>query len=262
MEMPSKSHKETSEAKKSTKNSGLRETFRDIGHLVRAQWPKYLIDILVIIIGITISFTLDSRKEEANRAVLENKYSKGLLEDIDSDITKLGDLIIKTKQIVSSANALLVLTNQQDQAPIDLEKFSSNFSKMLATPKFISKDATFLDLRSGNIQLITDFRIRATLFEYYGLYETIKADETLERDQLVNLVQPYLLKTFSAKAFIISKKLIVPKGTDLRIVLQENGFSNSVGMRLIVRQDLLIRYQEQLRQAEKFKATLEKLIQY
>jgi hypothetical protein len=66
-------------------------SIREISGLIKTQWPRYLVDILVIILGITISFTLDSRKEEADRATLEQVYLKSLLtDDVPGEFIQVG----------------------------------------------------------------------------------------------------------------------------------------------------------------------------
>src|SRR5258708_17064552 len=51
----------------------------EIGWLLKSQWPKYLVDVLVIILSITISFTFDNYKDKSNRRTSEQAYLKALL---------------------------------------------------------------------------------------------------------------------------------------------------------------------------------------
>ncbi len=234
---------------------------RDIGHLLRLQWPKYLVDILVIILGITISFMLDSRKEESNRQASEQVYLKSLLADITSDIDELNNHVItKTKEIVNKADAMLVLTDQPDVAIADVNQFAADIFVIMERPNFTSKDATFSDLRSsGNMQLITNVKLKTRLFEYYRLYESMKVVETAEREVSNTIIAPYLLKRFSIKSMVVRKKPVLTK-IEWKDVLRETEFSNTVSLRLINRQELLEGYQNELDLALKIKTILESQI--
>ncbi len=219
----------------SSKNRSDRwASFRGIGDLLRSQWPKYMMDIVVIILGISISFTLDGRKEEATRAASEQVYLQSLLGDITSDIDELNKVINKTKTVVDKGYAILELTKDPGKENIDLTQFSNDFKDIVARPNFVSKDATFSDLRSsGNMQLLTNTKLKAELFTYFRLYESNKAVEISERETMNTIIAPYLMKRFSIAGLTANDKTsILKNGVDLQVVLSENEFSNAVALRL------------------------------
>lgn len=57
-------------------------TLRETSFRLASRWPENLIEIIVVIIGITISFVLNSKKEESERVSLEQVYLKNLHSDI------------------------------------------------------------------------------------------------------------------------------------------------------------------------------------
>lgn len=77
------------------------------GKLLSERWPEYILEIIVVIIGITISFTINNIQSDAADRRLEQTYLMGFLEDISSDILELEELITETKKVVECGRILL-----------------------------------------------------------------------------------------------------------------------------------------------------------
>lgn len=231
-------------------------SFREIGLLLRLQWPKYLVDVLVIILSITISFTFDNFKEESNRKASEQAYLKALLGDITSDINELNHVIASTDTVVAKANWLLALSDNPKE--IKMEEFGTAIKQVMERPNFISKDATFSDLTSsGNMLLLEDINLKAILFEYHRLYESVKAVETAERETANVNVAPYLMKNLSIKGLKKGGRgSVLHRGVTIDQLLQQDDFNNVVSVRLVNRAELLEGYKAELELAEKIRDRL------
>jgi hypothetical protein len=245
------------ESKDSASSPNRWASFREIGFLFRSQWPKYLVDVLVIIIGITLSFTFDSFKEEYNRRATEKAYIKALLGDVISDIHELKRVIAASENVVEKANWLLSMTDKPKE--INREQFATAVKEVMDRTNFISKDATFSDLTSsGNMLLLEDINLKATLFEYHRLYESVRAVEIAERETANINIAPYLMKNFSIKGLKKGgKTTIVHQGVNLDQLLGDNDFSNIISVRWVDRSELLDDYRLELTMAEKIKAQLD-----
>ncbi len=169
---------------------------QDIHILIQSKWPAYLVEIIVIIIGISISFLIDSIKENSAERQLERTYLHGLVSDIERDIDSLEYLIKKNDSVIASVNRLLVFIDKRDKIEEDMFQYGSDVGFMLRRPKFYSINATFLDLKSGNLQMVKDSEIRKSLFLYYTFVETIYDFQETEEYATINLLQPYLYKNF------------------------------------------------------------------
>jgi hypothetical protein len=231
-------------------------SFREIGLLLRSQWPNYLVDVLVIILSITISFTFDNYKEESNRKASEQAYLKALMGDITSDIDELNDVIASTSKVVSQANWLISLSD--DPKEIKMDEFASAIKEVMERPNFISKDATFSDLTSsGNMLLLEDIKLKAILFEYHRLYESVRAVETAERETANVNVAPYLMKNLSIKGLKKGGKgSVLHHGVTIDQLLQQDDFNNVISIRLVNRAELLEGYKAELELAKKIEDRL------
>src|ERR1700722_18201494 len=78
-----------------------------VSALIRDMWPAYLIEIFVIILGISVSLGLEQWRDISKEARLENIYLKNLLADVDVDLQILRDVTASTQKILDSGNELL-----------------------------------------------------------------------------------------------------------------------------------------------------------
>jgi hypothetical protein len=231
-------------------------SFKEIGLLLRSQWPKYLVDIFVIILSITISFTFDSFKEESNRKASEQAYLKALLGDITSDINELNRVIHATDNVIDKANWLLSLSDNPKE--IKMEEFATAIKDVMERPNFTSKDATFSDLTSsGNVLLLEDINLKGMLFDYHRLYESVRAIETAERETVNTSIAPYIMKNISIKGLRTGMKSpVLHRGINIYQLIQEDDFSNIFSLRLENRSELVDAYRFELTLAERIKIAL------
>lgn len=229
---------------------------KEIGMLLRTQWPKYLVDILVIILSITLSFMFDSFKEDSGRKASERAYLKALQGDIESDIQELKNVIAQTENVVAKANWLVNLPD--DAAAINRDEFAEAIKQVVERPNFNSKGATFSDLTSsGNMLLLEDINLKAALFEYYRFYESIRAVEVAERETMNVNVAPYLIRNFSIKRLARGATgSVLHQGVELNDLLHNDDFTNIFSIRLVSRKELLDDYRIELASAEKIKVLL------
>ena len=160
---------------------------------LRHRWPEYLIEIFVIVFSISVSFGLDQWKERRRDDEVERLYLKTLSDNLASDLDALGEIVAATQGVIARTRELLAASRSPTPPPA--AEFNAAFSEMARRPSFFAHDAAFSDLRSsGNLKVIHDFKLKNALFDYYGEYESIKAKELTERESMITLVAPFVLK--------------------------------------------------------------------
>jgi hypothetical protein len=160
---------------------------------LRHRWPEYLIEIFVIVFSISVSFGLDQWKERRREDEIERLYLKTLADNLGADVDALGEIIGATRGVIQRTQELLAASRSPTPPPA--ARFNAAFSEMARRPSFFAHDAAFSDLRSsGNLRVIHDFKLKNALFDYYGEYESIKAKELTERESMITLVAPFVLK--------------------------------------------------------------------
>lgn len=209
--------------------------------LIREKWPEYVLEVVVIIFSITISFAFDEWKDERHKRELEQTYLKGLYSDIQTDISQLGEVIAETKQVVQIATKLTTVTPQSPT--IDYHQFVSDVRFIFKRPRFVAEDATFSDLKStGNMQVISKFPLKQALFDYYKQYETIGRVETAELETTNTIIGPYLLARLP-----LAEQANQPPKSNWTAVMTETAYQNAVLVRRATREELLQDYQQSLR---------------
>jgi len=218
---------------------------------LRHRWPEYLTEIFVIVFSISISFALDQWKERRHDHEVEQLYLKTLSNNLASDIDTLHEVIPESRLVVRKAQGLIAASRATTAAagPAD-----EDIQDLARRPSFVAHDAAFSDLRSsGNLKVLHDFALKNALFDYYEHYEAIQAKQTAERESLINLTAPYLIKTVSLGGGLGS-------ATDpLRgAMLHDRVFLNTLWIRVHERSELLGDYEQALDLAQRMKRRIAK----
>lgn len=159
------------------------------------NWLDHIANLLVVILGISIAFYLESYKEEENNRKQERKYVESLIKDLETDIQHLDTLRSKRNGRIS--NALIELSN----ASIGRSKVSDtallNYTLLIQyNPTFVPQRTTYESLKSsGKMDLIGSFEVRSDVIDLYEQYYR----GTLEYDDVINqhlrdFVKPFYMK--------------------------------------------------------------------
>ncbi|GAB3337184.1 hypothetical protein GCM10027299_48010 [Larkinella ripae] len=215
--------------------------------LIRERWPEYVLEILVIIVSITLSFLFDEWRERQRKAEVEQFYLKGLASDIETDRRELVKVIRETELVLQNAEKL-VRISERPVSPDSSRLVLDAIRFIMKRPRFIAEDVTFLDLKStGNMQMMTNPVLKRTLFDYYNKYESVTRVENAELDAVTSISGPFLI---SRIPFL---------GGNSREVVQYLGqtpFRNILFLRQTNRTELLDGYQQLMKLA----LTIQKLV--
>jgi hypothetical protein len=199
--------------------------------LIAEMWPAYLIEILVIILGISITLVLEEWRDHQREQQLEKIYETNLLADITVDQKSLADVTDSTELLIKKGEDLL---NHPSSATL-----YADLRGILSRPNFTSGDATFSDLKSsGNLRLLSDISLKNGLFAYYSLTQNLKENQDAEREATIALTGAYFLKRFP----LATGKDRPMSEQDLRRLSTDNEFSNNVLLRVSTRKELLDGY--------------------
>ncbi len=220
--------------------------------VVRHRWPEYLIEMIVIILSISISFALDQWKEKRHDHEVEQLYLKTLSNNLISDIDALHEAIPETRLVIRKAQKLLAASQASPAAAAPPGLLEEDLRDIGRRPLFFAHDAAFSDLRSsGNLRVLNDFRLKNALFDYYGQYESIKAKEGAERESLITLIAPNLIR-------VVSLGGAAEPGSTPAALPHDRVFANSMWIRIHERSELLRDYEEELRLAEAIQRRLKR----
>ena len=212
-------------------------------HLLSERWPAYLIEVVVIILGISITLVLEEWRDKSKEAKLAAVYKDNLATDIEADEKSLRYAIGGTEDILKAGKEIDQFVRDPDGHPLSVGRLNMDVRGLLSRPKFLSQDATFADLKSsGNLHLIEDVTLKNLLFTYYSKAENIRQAQDAEQEATIMLSGRYFLQWFSMDDSTAVPSIHDPGG--LRALGRNIEFRNHVLTRMSNRAELLTLYNE------------------
>lgn len=152
-----------------------------------------LLEIFIVIVGISIAFTLDNWSNDRKQQALERKYKASLIQDLEKDMTDLEAIIDSTQTIINYVGEIFEFSfaNANDS----VYRRHHITSTYLAN-YFYPQNGTYVSMvNSGAFSLIDEFEIRQALSDHYNvrLKELERMDEVV-RNLADNMISPYMLE--------------------------------------------------------------------
>jgi hypothetical protein len=227
-------------------------------HLISEMWPAYLIEIVVIILGISITLALEQWRDGSKEEKLESLYRGNLLADLDADLRTLQYADTATTALLARGKDILNLENSPPAHSLSDTALTADLRSILQRPKFIPHDVTFAELKSsGNLRLVKDVDLKWLLFAYYNQVQIIKEVQDAEQQATITLVGPYFLQRFPMDDGLVNPHG-PPKREETSAFVNNIEFRNLVLLRVSNRTELLALYQAADSLATQLKTQLQK----
>jgi hypothetical protein len=152
----------------------------------KINWQYTLGEILIVIIGITIAFSLNKSSENSKAQTLKLQYLSNIKSDIEADKVILENNLESIKKKIDIASEIIPKLNTN--APDKMSIVSKVFS-IVSLTNFNPNDNTYQTLiNSGDLKLIDDFEIKTAIEKHYSNYKTMGQDYT----RLENIQKEYV----------------------------------------------------------------------
>ncbi len=102
-----------------------------VAGLIKEMWPAYLIEIIVIILGISITLALEEWRDNNKEKQLESIYLQNLLTDIEVDFESLKNVTVSTQRIIERGNELLDYTRNPESKGISDKQVNEDVRSIL-----------------------------------------------------------------------------------------------------------------------------------
>ena len=150
----------------------------------------YFFVVLVVFIGTTAAYALNSFRDSIKAGNLEEKYLKSLQADIDKNIEELKELIEIIEDNDNAIQKLVVMVSKEEYNSDTIIKYSARMSFSF---EFIPYSATFDTLKTtGDIEFISDYDLKDDIVQLYHEYEEIKESDQLHKKFMNDHIIPYL----------------------------------------------------------------------
>lgn len=132
--------------------------------ILKEKWPEYILEILVITIGIYGAFELSNYGENRNRKKVELEILKGSKAELTTDLAEIKWNIKELQKSQESLELILeVLENDEHYH----DSLSSYFNYTLLPIHFVHSSSFFETLKSKGLDIISNAELRTKLVSLY-----------------------------------------------------------------------------------------------
>ncbi len=160
------------------------------------KWMHYLLELLVVFIGVTAGFLLNNWREDNAELNLEKKYLESFYADVTADAIDLDSLIYRSQTKEDTLLSILrksILKNE----PLNEELAKKLVKEILYIEWFTPANDTYEDIiNSGNLNIISDYNLKEKISSYYSFQNQVASVEEYYTKHMNNHGFPILYKTY------------------------------------------------------------------
>ena len=150
--------------------------------ILKEKWPEYILEILVITIGILGAYALNSWNEQNKAKTLEKEYVFRLIEDLAKDTSIFNNELRNTQIRFEESRLLYEIVTAEKPIIRDTANFLLSIQTIGRTNKPVIHMDTFEDLIStGNASIIQDKTLFNATSSYYSNIPVEWFDEYIDR---------------------------------------------------------------------------------
>jgi len=161
------------------------------------DWRSKVVDLLIVIVGITIAFKMNTWNESLKSDKEAKNYLTSFSQENQSneaDLKSALEFVISNKKDIDTLKQMLLSGNH------DENKIISLLPSMMAMADFAPSETTMENIKfSGEFDLIKDIVLRKLLIETYNSFDVAMKFEELLMDYTNDYVTPFF---FSNVRFI------------------------------------------------------------
>ncbi|MEO9483617.1 MAG: DUF6090 family protein [Ekhidna sp.] len=144
---------------------------------MKSNWKEYLIELVIVIIGITIAFWLNNMAEAAKEDKLEAKFVNDIRSDLIRDSTNLHSSFRFSKTKGEKVEGILQLLIQDEEMKYQDSLFQS--IDIIGTYNFFFPESFTINslLQSGDFKTLKSDKLKKELLRLRWMYEMIERDQ-------------------------------------------------------------------------------------
>ncbi|MBU2927447.1 DUF6090 family protein [Winogradskyella psychrotolerans] len=150
--------------------------------MAKTTWKYTLREIIIVIIGISIAFSMNKCAENAKDNKLKTQYLTNLKSDIEADKAHLQKNIEAINNKLELCSKIIPVLNSGTDQDMQL---LYNIFEIVKYENFSPKSTTYKTLiHSGDLKLIEDFKLKTTIQQHYSNYDEL-ADVYVRHTSLI-----------------------------------------------------------------------------
>lgn len=138
------------------------------------NWKYAIGEIIIVIIGITIAFSLNKWAENTKDSVSKKQYLESLILDLDNEMAHLDSNMVQFQTKINDIKAIFPYLNGKVQGR---DTISNKIFGLAQIVHFHPSDITYKTLiNSGHLGLFTNFELKKELEQHYSNHALIQLD--------------------------------------------------------------------------------------
>jgi len=156
------------------------------------NWRLHFIELLVVIIGISIAFTLEGWSADRKQQKLQTSYLNSLKTDLEKDKEDLQLIIDSTNVIIKNVGEMFGFIYQNKPAEVYRRH---HITSAYLPSYFYPQNGTYVSLNnSGDISVVESFELKAALSDLYNVqYRALEQMDDVVKNLVDNMIQPYMI---------------------------------------------------------------------
>lgn len=156
----------------------------------KINWFDHLINLLVVIVGISVAYALNNWNQSRKVALLQKTYVQSMVDDLDFDINELDSLIDYENENLKIFRRVISAKNH----PLSEDSTQLAIARIASLNTFSSRNITYESIKSSGKFELLNLKLRIDIIEFYHKgYEQIEAIEEYYRLNFDNQIIPMLL---------------------------------------------------------------------
>ncbi|NJM25562.1 MAG: hypothetical protein HC859_08770 [Bacteroidia bacterium] len=144
-----------------------------------------LIDLMIVVVGVTVAFQLNNLKERSDQRNLERFYLEGILADLGKDMDAYNNIL---KSLESDQRMATGALDRLADAQYVNDSLGSALVSIMSLNTFRSNSSTYTTLLNGNgMSAIRNTEIRNLISDHYDQYRPIYRFESVYTEVLLKL---------------------------------------------------------------------------
>ena len=157
----------------------------------KINWQYTFGEILIVIIGITIAFSMNKCADDKKNNELKIQYLKSLKNDIEFDKEQLNSNIEALNSKLKDAELILPYLNSDS---INKMHIVGKVFNIINLSHFTPKDVSYQTLiNSGDFRLINDFELKTAIETHYSEYDEMLKSYFRQENIVKEYIGKYLI---------------------------------------------------------------------
>lgn len=175
--------------------------------VLKIDWKYIIIEILIVITGITIAFQLNNWNEARKRESKETYFIKSFYDENKANLERIERLISYNESFLKDVDTLIQIIEKDNYSDKRIKELTLT---LFSLPYFSPEMVTFENIQSSyEMEIIKDIKLRKQILITYKAFSECMLANGSATDYSTSMVHPFVLNNVDfrpSEPFILNNK--------------------------------------------------------